>query len=186
MSHYTIKLDVPDDVRRTAISLLNQQLADILDLGLQAKQAHWNVKGPEFISLHEFFDSVAETVEEFADLIAERVVQLGGQAAGTIQAISSHSRLPVYKLDLHRGQDHLKALATSMAHFAASVRAGITSASNAGEADTADVMTQVSRGIDSLLWKVASHIPEAWGMPADGRVEGIKPPASPALSANIA
>src|SRR6266481_9592230 len=97
-------------MRRKMIELLNQQLADVLNLGLQAKQAHWNVKGPNFIGLHELFDKVAEELEEFTDDIAERAVELGGVARGTIQTVSKHSRLKAYPLALASGKDHVAAL----------------------------------------------------------------------------
>src|SRR5882724_780188 len=102
--------DLRDKIRRATIDLLNQQLADVLDLGLQAKQAHWNVKGPNFIGLHELFDKVAEEVEEFTDDIAERAVELGGVALGTVQVISKRSRLAAYPLDLASGKKHVAAL----------------------------------------------------------------------------
>src|SRR3954464_13517215 len=97
------KNDLREKIRREMIELLNQQLADVLDLGLQAKQAHWNVKGPNFIGLHELFDKVAEELQEFTDSIAERAVEMGGTALGTIQAVSKNSRLPPYRLDLSSG-----------------------------------------------------------------------------------
>src|SRR6266513_4734567 len=99
-----------EPIRLKSIDLLNQHLADVLDLGLQAKQAHWNVKGPNFIGLHELFDKVAEEVEEFTDDIAERAVELGGIAQGTIQAVSKHSRHTAYPLNLASGKEHVAAL----------------------------------------------------------------------------
>jgi starvation-inducible DNA-binding protein len=139
------------------IDLLNQQLADVLDLGLQAKQAHWNVKGPHFIGLHELFDKVAEELEEFTDEIAERAVELGGAALGTIQIVVRQSRLPAYRLNLSSGKEHIAALSGALAKFGASTRAAIDSASKAGDADTSDLFTQVSRGVDKLLWLVEAH-----------------------------
>src|SRR5882672_12621018 len=102
--------DLRAKTRRAMIDLLNQELADVLDLGLQAKQAHWNVKGPHFIGLHELFDKVAEEVEEFTDSIAERAVELGGVALGTAQVIAKNSRLSSYPLDLASGKEHVAAL----------------------------------------------------------------------------
>jgi starvation-inducible DNA-binding protein len=160
------KNDLPETVRAAMVASLNQQLADALDLGLQAKQAHWNVKGPHFILLHQLFDEVAAAVVEFSDEIAERAVQLGGIAEGTVQVIDRDSRLPAYALDLYRGSDHVRALTEAMARFAATVRSAISAASDAGDADTADVYTQVSRTADTLLWKVGAHIREAWEQPA--------------------
>src|ERR1041384_7301418 len=137
MKHKT-KNDLPENLREKMIDLLNQQLADVLDLGLQAKQAHWNVKGPHFIGLHELFDKVAEEVEEFTDEIAERSVELGGVALGTAQAIAKPSRLAAYRLDWASENEHVAALSSSLAKFGASVRAAIETAANAGDADTAD------------------------------------------------
>ena len=139
------------------IDLLNQQLADALDLGLQAKQAHWNVKGPHFIGLHELFDKVAEDLEESIDNIAERAVQLGGIALGTIQVVSKTSRLSAYPLDVLSGNEHVARLAASLTEFAATARAAIDTAGESGDADTADLFTEVSRGVDKLLWMVEAH-----------------------------
>jgi len=150
--------DLPEKVRRAMVNLLNQHLADVLDLGLQAKQAHWNVKGPNFIALHELFDKVAEELEEFTDEIAERAVELGGVALGTIQIVSKQSRLAAYPLNLASGQKHVAALSSVLAQFGKSVRAAIDTATEAGDADTADLFTQVSRGVDKLLWLVEAHI----------------------------
>ena len=139
------------------IELLNQQLANALDLGLQAKQAHWNVKGPNFIGLHELFDKVAEELEEFTDSIAERAVEMGGTALGTIQVVSKNSRLPAYRLDLSSGSGHVASLSSALARFGAATREAIDTASEAGDVDTADLFTEVSRGVDKLLWMVEAH-----------------------------
>lgn len=151
--------DLPQEVRLSAIGLLNRQLADTLDLDLdlQAKQAHWNVKGPNFIALHELFDEVEEELEEFADDIAERAVVLGGTAYGTVRVAAAKSRPPEYPLDIRSGREHVAALSSALAKFAASARAAIDSASTLGDADTADLFTEVSRGVDKLLWKVEAH-----------------------------
>jgi starvation-inducible DNA-binding protein len=151
------KNSLPEAVRVKSIELLNQNLADVLDLGLQTKQAHWNVKGPHFIGLHELFDDVAEEVEEFTDSIAERAVQLGGTAFGTVQAISKNSTLAPYPLDLTSGMGHVAALSSALAKFGASARDAIDTASKFGDADTADLFTEVSRGIDKLTWMVEAH-----------------------------
>ncbi|PYV62552.1 MAG: DNA starvation/stationary phase protection protein Dps [Acidobacteria bacterium] len=147
-----------EPIRRAMIDLLNQQLADVLDLGLQAKQAHWNVKGPHFIGLHELFDKVAEELEEFTDDMAERAVELGGVALGTIQIVSKKSGLSAYPLNLTSGQKHVAALSGALEKFGTTTRAAIDSAAKAGDADTADLFTEVSRGVDKLLWMVEAHV----------------------------
>jgi len=150
--------DLSEKVRGQVIDLLNQELSDVLDLGLQAKQAHWNVKGPHFIGLHELFDKVAEEVEEFTDDIAERAVELGGVALGTVQVVSKNSRLAAYPSDIASGREHVAALSGALAKFGASVRAAIDAAGDFGDADTADLFTGVSRGVDKLLWMVEAHM----------------------------
>jgi starvation-inducible DNA-binding protein len=151
------KNDLREKIRRAMIELLNQQLADVLDLGLQAKQAHWNIKGPHFIGLHELFDKVAEELEKFTDDIAERAIELGGVALGTIQVVAKNSRLAAYPLNISSGREHVDALSDALSNFGASTRIAIDTASKAGDADTADLFTEVSRGVDKLLWFVEAH-----------------------------
>lgn len=158
MELHQTKNDLDEQIRRRMIDLLNKQLADVLDLGLQTKQAHWNVKGPNFIGLHELFDNVAEEVEGFTDEIAERAVQLGGVALGTVQAISEASRLTAYPLDLVSGRQHVTSLSSALAAFGATTRAAIDTADEAGDADTSDLFTDISRGVDKLLWMVEAHL----------------------------
>lgn len=150
--------NLPKPSRRQMIELLNQQLADAIDLGLQAKQAHWNVKGPHFIALHQLFDKAAEEIEDFIDNIAERAVELGGVALGTVQVVAKNSRLPAYSLTICSGKQHITELLNALAKFGATTRAAIDTAAKAGDADTADLFTEVSRGIDKLLWFVEAHL----------------------------
>ena len=150
------KNDISAEKRTTLAQLLNERLADLIDLGLQAKQAHWNVKGPNFITLHELFDSVAEEVEEFVDTVAERIVALGGTAEGTISAVGKRTKLAAYPVNITSGRDHVEALSTALAAVGKSVRAAIDRANEFG--DTADLFTEVSREIDKKLWFVEAHL----------------------------
>jgi starvation-inducible DNA-binding protein len=155
---WTTQNDLPDKVRLGAVDLLNRQLADALDLSLQAKQAHWNVKGPNFIALHELFDKVNEAVEDYVDEIAERAVQLGGVALGTARMAAHGSKLPEYPVEAVDGRSHVEALSTVLAAFGKNARAAIDEATGLGDADTADLFTEVSRGIDQWLWFVEAHL----------------------------
>jgi starvation-inducible DNA-binding protein len=151
------KNDLPEKIRVQMIDLLNARLADAIDLGLQTKQAHWNIKGPNFIALHELFDKLAEEVEEHIDAIAERAVQLGGFAFGTVQAIQKNTGLQPYPLDISDWGAHVAALSDAYAAFGKSVRAAIDTADGAGDKDTADLFTQISRDADKALWFIESH-----------------------------
>ncbi len=152
------KNDLPKETREKIIEILNARLADASDLKSQAKQAHWNVKGMSFIALHELFDQVATEVETYTDTIAERVTVLGGTALGTVRVAASNSTLSEYPLEITDGADHVDALSSALADFGKKVRANIDEADKLGDMDTADLYTEVSRGIDKLLWFVEAHI----------------------------
>lgn len=151
------KNDLPENVRADVAKLLNERLADAIDLMMQAKQAHWNVKGPSFIALHKLFDDVYEAAAEYVDLLAERAVQLGGNAHGTVRLAAANSSLDEYPADLTDAAKHVDLLARAMARFGKSVRAGIEQVQSLGDADTADILTEISRGTDKYLWFVEAH-----------------------------
>ena len=155
---HNTKNDLPKETREKIIATLNSRLADASDLKSQAKQAHWNVKGMSFIALHELFDQVATQAEGYTDLIAERVTILGGTALGTVRVAASNSTLSEYPLEITDGADHVDALSSALSDFGKKVRANIDEADDLGDMDTADLFTEVSRGIDKLLWFVEAHI----------------------------
>jgi starvation-inducible DNA-binding protein len=150
--------DLPESARKQVIPLLNAHLADGIDLAMQAKQAHWNVKGPHFLTLHELFDKLYDEASEWNDLVAERGVQLGGIAEGTLQSVSAKTRLNPYKVELTSGRDHLEALTDAVSTYARCAREGIEAATRAGDADTADIFTEISRASDKMLWFLESHL----------------------------
>jgi starvation-inducible DNA-binding protein len=154
---FTTKNDLPEASRIEATNLLNQRLAEAIDLQTQCKQAHWNVKGPTFIALHKLFDDINEDVEEYVDLIAERIVQLGGIAEGTVGAVEGRSTLPDYPLALSTGPEHVAALSDVLAAFGRTVRIGIEEMNELEDAGSADILTEISRGVDKWLWFVEAH-----------------------------
>lgn len=149
--------DLPATTRDQVIDLLNERLADAIDLQLQAKQAHWNVKGPQFIALHKLFDEIDEAVEEYVDLLAERVVQLGGIAEGTSAIIADRSELPQYPINISTGEEHVWALSNALASFGERIRRAIDEMDDLGDADAMDICTEISRGVDKWLWFVEAH-----------------------------
>ncbi|HSE43061.1 MAG TPA: DNA starvation/stationary phase protection protein Dps [Acidobacteriota bacterium] len=154
---YETKNNLQIRTRTQIISLLQDRLADCIDLMNQGKQAHWNVKGPNFFSLHELFDKVSEETEEYVDLIAERIVQLGGIAEGTIQSVSKRSSMPAYPLEISKGSEHVERFSHSLAYFGELARNAINQANEINDADTADIFTEISRGVDKWLWMVEAH-----------------------------
>jgi starvation-inducible DNA-binding protein len=143
-----------------SIALLNARVADAIDLALLTKQAHWNIKGPQFIALHEMIDGFRTEIDGHVDTMAERVVQLGGTALGTTQAVAKATALAPYPTDIYRTSDHLAALIERYAKVANAVRAGIDETGGAGDADTADLLTAFSRALDKSLWFLEAHIQE--------------------------
>jgi starvation-inducible DNA-binding protein len=155
---FKTKNDLPETVRVKVIELLNARLADCKDLQTQTKQAHWNVKGPNFIGLHELFDKINEEIDEYVDEIAERAVQLGGVAEGTARVVAKRSTLPEYPLNVADGRAHVDALSSALAAFGKVARKAIDESNDLGDLDTADLFTEVSRGIDKWLWFVEAHL----------------------------
>src|SRR5215510_4696763 len=119
---YETENDLRRETRVELIGIINQRLADAIDLQMQLKQAHWNVKGPHFIGLHELFDKIAEDIESYVDMIAERAVQLGGMAEGTVRVAASRSRLEEYPLDIAEGSAHVEAVARALSTFGREAR----------------------------------------------------------------
>jgi len=155
-------------IRTQSVELLNKHLAAAIDLHAQLKQAHWNVRGPGFIAIHELFDRVADEVDGYSDLLAERAGGLGGTARGTIQVAVQRSFLIPYPLGIADEHKHVFAVAGALAAFGHSVREAISQAALFGDADTADLFTEISRGIDQQLWFVASNtlLPNEQALPA--------------------
>jgi starvation-inducible DNA-binding protein len=155
---YKTNNDISQSRRSELNTLMNQRLASAVDLQMQMKQAHWNVKGPNFIGLHELFDKVYEAVGSYVDLIAERIVQLGGIAEGTVRVAASRSRLSEYPLAVGNGMSHVDAVTQALSTFGQEARSTIEEASALDDADTADLFTEVSRGTDKWLWFVEAHV----------------------------
>lgn len=154
LTHNTL----PQEIRIQSVELLNLQLATAIDLHAQMKQAHWNVRGPGFIAIHELFDRVSGEVEGFSDLIAERAGGLGGTANGTIQTAVKHSYLIPYPLGIADETKHLFAVAGALAAFGGSIREAIEKSTEIGDPTTADLFTEISRGVDQELWFIESHL----------------------------
>lgn len=150
--------DIPAPAREKVAAVLSPLLAAAIDLQLHAKHAHWNVKGPSFIALHELFDRVADAAEEAVDSIAERLVQLGIEADGSARSVAAASPLPRYPAGIRAGADHVRALATSLFETARHTRAAIDTTAAAGDAVTADLLTTITASLDKHLWFVEAHV----------------------------
>ena len=156
--HHRTRVSIDETTRAQIIQTLNGTLATALDLKTQVKQAHWNVAGPEFSALHPFFDSLADSVEEAVDLVAERVLQLGGTALGTARIAAQNSILGEYPHHAVDGKQHIEALAERFGIFGNHVREAIAKTGDLGDATTADIYTEISRAADKNLWMLEAHL----------------------------
>ena len=153
--------DMPQKTREKMAELLNARLADVSDLTSQARTAHWNVKGPQFIALHKLFDEVYENLGEQADLVAERCVQLGGTAKGTVRLAAQHSQLEEYPIDIFACEDHVRELSKRLAAYGKALREAIDASEEADDMGTSDMFTGMVLEIDKWVWMVEAHIQES-------------------------
>jgi starvation-inducible DNA-binding protein len=160
--------DTASNAKRVSLDTLQARLADGIDLALVTKQAHWNLKGPQFIGIHEMLDGFRDEIDDYNDKVAERITQLGGTARGTVQAVAKETALAPYPLDTYAIADHLAALIDRYALYANAVRKNIEDTDEAGDAGTADLFTEVSRGLDKALWFLEAHVQEPTGQIRDG------------------
>ena len=158
MKFYPTRIDINTETRVGVVEKLTETLATTIDLKTQVKQAHWNVKGLDFYQLHELFDEMAGELEEYVDTIAERITALGGTALGTARMAANNSLIPEYPLDAVEGIEHITALADRYAIYAKHVREAIDLSEKLGDADTADLYTEISRAMDKRLWFLEAHL----------------------------
>ena len=158
MQMHKTRNDLPSNSKQAVIEVLNARLADAIDLALLTKQAHWNLRGRDFIAIHEMIDTFRTEIDGHVDTIAERVAQLGGTALGTVQNVAKGSSLPPYPTDISKVDDHLAALIERYGKAANAVRAAIDQADEKGDANTADIFTAYSRALDKALWFLEAHV----------------------------
>ena len=156
--NFETRNDIPESARESMVGLLNQQLADTFDLYTQLKQAHWNVKGKNFMPLHQLFDDLADNFVGYADTIAERATALGGRAEGTARMAVSNSRLEELPLELTDGKEYVIAIVDRFAQYAASLRSAIDTSADANDAVTSDLFTEIAREVDKSLYFLESHV----------------------------
>jgi starvation-inducible DNA-binding protein len=155
---FETRTDIEADARQQLIELCNRQLAATFDLYSQNKHAHWNVKGKDFFQLHELFDTLAEEVLPYVDMIAERITALGGVAQGTLRRAAGATELNDFPEDVHEGMQVVDTIANCYANVAASTRRAIDEAEQAGDMGTSDMFTEIVRTLDKHLYFLESHL----------------------------
>ncbi|MEE8657530.1 Non-specific DNA-binding protein Dps [Acetobacteraceae bacterium EV16G] len=171
---HTTQNNLKSNAKAVSIETLNARLADLIDLSLITKQAHWNLKGPQFIGIHEMLDGFRDSIDALVDEVAERVVQLGGTALGTAQDVTSTSSCKPYPTDISMISDHVAALIDRYGTVANNVRDAIDKTDDAGDADTADLFTEASRALDKHLWFLEAHVQAPTGTMRDGDHNGAR------------
>ena len=155
---FKTSVDIGPAGRAKVNAILNQHLADSFDLMSQVKQAHWNVKGSDFWQLHKLFDEVAARAAEWVDLLAERITALGGYANGTVRMATMASTLPEFPTDITDSMDYVRAVSDRLASFTNSARGAIDETDKIGDANTADLFTEISRCADTYLYFLEAHV----------------------------
>lgn len=151
-------MSLPEKERVQIIGLLNKTLASTSDLYAQLKQAHWNVKGMQFIALHLLLDKIAEEVEEQVDIVAERVTSLGGTALGTLQEAVKNTQLRIYPVDIFAEKDHLEHLTHNFAILGELSRNNIDETAKLDDMATNDLYIDLVRMLDKNLWFLEAHL----------------------------
>ncbi|WP_420393200.1 DNA starvation/stationary phase protection protein Dps [Acuticoccus sp.] len=151
--------DLPEQTRQSMCALLQSHVSDGIDLFSHVRQAHWTLRGPNFIGLHELLETIYEQVKDQTDLLAERLQLLGGHTEGTIDVAAQNSRLPKYPLDAVSPSEHVDAVTSSLAAYAKTVRGAIDEADEAGDMGTSDLFTEIVREVDRARWMIEAHKP---------------------------
>jgi len=157
-TRFTNHVSLPENAKTALVDTLNAALATTLDLHSQVKQAHWNIKGPQFFARHELFDTMAVRLRDFADVIAERATTLGGYANGTSRLSAERSKLPEYDLRAVDGKHHIKVLVDRFSDYTAFIRTAIRDAADNNDPATEDLFTEILRGTELDMWFLESHL----------------------------
>src|SRR4030095_12089726 len=153
-----VRIDIPPEIRQYVIQLLQQTLACTVDLRSQVKQACWNVKGHDLVLLHALFATMATELDAHIDLVAERLVVLGGVARGTVRTAATPSRRPGDHAATCGGDAHVGARTECSASYATALRADIAHATEVEDAGSAALYTDISRGVDKRLGFLEAYL----------------------------
>ena len=153
---HSTRNNLSEKIRTNSVGVLNQTLANLTDLHSQTLQAHWTVRGVHFYQLHKLFDFLADEAEKHTDAVAERIMALGGLAQGTVRLTAKNSKVPEYPTGI-KDEEHITALAERYAFCANAARLDIDMTDKAGDRDTADLLTAISRTLEQALWFLEAH-----------------------------
>jgi starvation-inducible DNA-binding protein len=155
---YHNRVALTDEQKKKTVAVMQERLAESLDMYSQAKFAHWNVKGYNFYQLHLVFDSVADHIFPQIDAIAERITQLGGVANGTVRQAANGSLIPEYNITLIAGMDHVNALADALGCYCQALREASDKIDEIGDEPSSDFFKQLVVEAEEQLYFLESHL----------------------------
>ncbi|MGF1464821.1 MAG: DNA starvation/stationary phase protection protein Dps [Sandaracinaceae bacterium] len=155
---FPTRVDLPEGTRSQLVDRTNVVLGTLIDMNFQVKQAHWNIKGPQFFARHELFDKLADRLRAWTDDVAERAATLGGYAGGTVRLSAETSVLDEYDLKAVDGRQHIAALIERYGRVTSLLRESVEASQTLEDPVTEDLFTEVLRGTELDLWFLESHM----------------------------
>lgn len=145
--------DIPDQDILTICDLLNGFVADFLILGSHVKQAHWQARGANFLSIHNLLDVIYTHIQISQDQMAERIQQLGGDAVGCAHdAVKRSTLIPIGQVPY--SADLLKIIDSDVHAASNRLRQGILAIEPLKDPVTVDICTEILRGLDTYWWQL--------------------------------
>jgi len=151
-------LDMATENRKKLAAILNQTLADMSDLKSHAKQAHWNLRGENFVSYHKLADKVADEADAAADSVAERCAQIGGYVYGLLSHAAKNTTVPAFPEDVNDEEDCMDALLESVSHICGTCRKNIAATQDLSDYATSDMYIDITRAFDKLAWMLNASL----------------------------
>lgn len=143
---------LPEGARVVVAEALEQLVYDTVDFWSQMKTAHWNLRGPRFLELHQFFDLLAQRLEKAADKISERAVQLGCHAQGTVRESAKCSRMPDFGQKLYDEKAAVPGLIRRYGIYTEWLKQATEVAFKEGDQVTANMLITMMEKFDKDLW----------------------------------
>jgi starvation-inducible DNA-binding protein len=150
-----MKSVLSDDARKITGEALQGALVDLLDLSLVAKQAHWNIVGPRFRSIHFQLDEVVTTARTYADDVAERAAAIGVNPDGRAGTLAQTSGLPKVSDGWIKDEDVVRYMIEALEAIIRRMRERID-ATDKPDLVTQDLLNGLTRDLEKHHWMFAA------------------------------
>ncbi|WP_159635295.1 Dps family protein [Sphingobacterium composti Ten et al. 2007 non Yoo et al. 2007] len=138
--------------------ILNKLLADHNVLYVKARNAHWNIEGPDFHAQHLFFETLYDALAETIDELAERVRAIGHYAIGSMKEFLELTQLSEEKPSKNDSQSYIKALLNDYESIIISIRENIETIEKHGDAGTEDFLVGIMEAHEKTAWMLRAHL----------------------------